>query len=377
MKNVFPLGAINKLTKKYVYPKIANKKDEYTCPECEKDVTLCQGEINIHHFRHKVDSVNPCHRYNYNSTGESQIHKDGKMLLKTLLEEKTPIKIIRKCCSCKEDEENTIPEISETSVIQLEHHFEYNNGKKIADVAYIDDGEIVCLFEICHTHKTLSENRPDDIDWFEIDAKNLIKIANENHLPSLEIQCIRCEKCEECIKAEEKQLKIKELEEKKKFYNECLITEQRLYDKIRWGPTNTEEEKSAIKTCANAIKKYQKKISIIKKELDILTKPILTKEQKLAKLEQEYREQRGDLDYLYQDSRYRFTKNDVEYTLSNHGFDIIHPLKGQKIKMSFNGKVFINGKWWKYNYPRGDLTCDIINWYHNKPINHSYFKNLL
>ncbi len=74
MKNVFPIGAKNKLTGKYVYPKIANKKDEYIWPECEKDVIICQGEIKTHYFRHKVDSVNPCHHYN--STGESQILND-------------------------------------------------------------------------------------------------------------------------------------------------------------------------------------------------------------------------------------------------------------------------------------------------------------
>ena len=46
------LGAINKLTGDYVYPKIANKKDKYICSECNKDLILVQGEIRVHHFRH-------------------------------------------------------------------------------------------------------------------------------------------------------------------------------------------------------------------------------------------------------------------------------------------------------------------------------------
>jgi hypothetical protein len=29
---MIPLGAINKKTREYVYPKIANKKDKYCCP---------------------------------------------------------------------------------------------------------------------------------------------------------------------------------------------------------------------------------------------------------------------------------------------------------------------------------------------------------
>ena len=82
MSQLLSLGAINKLSGEYVYPKIANKKDEYICPECNKDLILCQGEIRVHHFRHKVDSVNPCNHYS-NPT-ETQIHKDAKILLKNL-----------------------------------------------------------------------------------------------------------------------------------------------------------------------------------------------------------------------------------------------------------------------------------------------------
>jgi DNA-directed RNA polymerase subunit RPC12/RpoP len=59
MSQLLSLGAINKLTGEYVYPKIANKKDEYICPECNKDLILVQGDIRVHHCRHKVDSINP------------------------------------------------------------------------------------------------------------------------------------------------------------------------------------------------------------------------------------------------------------------------------------------------------------------------------
>lgn len=201
MTHVLSLGAINKLNGEYVYPKIANKKDEYICPECNKDLILCQGEIRVHHFRHKIDNVNPCHHYS-NPT-ESQIHKDAKILLKNLLKRKISISFIRNCCCCKKNEEYEIPEISETSNIQLEYRFEYN-GVKTADVAYLENGEILCIFEICNTHKTCSENRPEP--WFEIDAETLIKTANDNSLTSLQIPCIRCEKCDACIETEKNNL---------------------------------------------------------------------------------------------------------------------------------------------------------------------------
>lgn len=193
MTNILSLGAINKHTGTYVSPKLANKKDKYICPECNKELILVQGKIRVHHFRHKVDSINPC--YYYSKPTESQIHKDAKLLLKNLLERKIPISFIRNCCCCKNNEEFEIPEITETSVINIEYRFEYN-GVKIADVAYIDNNEILCIFEICNTHKTCSENRPEP--WFEINAETLLKIANGNILTSLQIPCIRCENCDDC-----------------------------------------------------------------------------------------------------------------------------------------------------------------------------------
>ena len=80
------LGAINKITKEYIYPKIANKNDKYICPECNKDLILKQGSIRIHHFAHAKDNQK-CNYYDKPS--ESQIHKDAKMLLKKILEHHT------------------------------------------------------------------------------------------------------------------------------------------------------------------------------------------------------------------------------------------------------------------------------------------------
>ena len=197
MAHVLSLGAINKHTGEYVYPKIANKNDEYICPECNKDLILVKGEIRVHHFRHKVDTKTPCNHYN--KPTETQIHKDAKILLKTLLERKIPISFIRKCCACNGDDKLKPPdEIKDTSFVKLEHRFEFN-GTKIADVACINDGKLCCIFEICNTHKTCNENRPEP--WFEIDAGTLITTANDASSNSLEVPCVRrqmiCNKCRE------------------------------------------------------------------------------------------------------------------------------------------------------------------------------------
>ena len=196
MTHVLSLGAINKHTREYVYPKIANKTDEYICPECNKDLILVKGEVRVHHFRHKVDTKTPCNHYN--KPTETQIHKDAKILLKTLLERKIPISFIRKCCECTGHSIWKLPEIKDNSVIKLEHRFEFN-GPKIADVAWLNDDKLYCIFEICNTHKTRNENRPEP--WFEIDAETLITNANDDSLTLLEVPCIRrqiiCGKCRE------------------------------------------------------------------------------------------------------------------------------------------------------------------------------------
>ena len=192
------LGAINKTTKKYVSPRAANKKDKYICADCNKDVMLCQGQIKAHHFRHFTNKTEiACHYYD--RPNESQIHKDAKLLMKMLLldqDAKNGICLTRQCVTCPIIEMFDIPLINpKKSKIVLEHRFEYNGRSKIADVAYLDKTEIVSIFEICHKHKTRCEDRPEP--WFEIDARTLVEVANQNKWNN-EIPCIRCEKCEDC-----------------------------------------------------------------------------------------------------------------------------------------------------------------------------------
>jgi hypothetical protein len=196
MTHNLSLGAFNKHTGEYVYPRIANKKDEYVCPDCGKDLILCKGEVRIPYFRHTVDSVNPCHHYS--SPNEAQIHKDAKLLLKRLIEERKVKGFNRPCCSCDEVTEFDIPEFGDKTKIEMEFKFNYN-GLKFADVAYISDLELLYIFEICNKHKTRSKDRPEP--WFEIDAETLIHMANDEDLNCpLQIPCIRFEKCYDCHK---------------------------------------------------------------------------------------------------------------------------------------------------------------------------------
>ena len=208
MLHLLPVGAMNKITGEYVYPKIANKQEHYVCPECNKDVIFCNGKIRARYFRHKFD-INPC--FYFDKPNESQTHKNGKLLMQKLIENKTQVTFSRCCNRCNKMDEYKIREIGENSVIKLEYRFEYN-GPKSADVAYLDNGEIVALIEIYHTHKTRSEDRPEP--WFEIHAETLINMANDNNLTCLKIPCIRNETCDECIEKYKKMVIAMERKEK-------------------------------------------------------------------------------------------------------------------------------------------------------------------
>jgi hypothetical protein len=188
------LGGINKNTNTYVLPTLANKKDEYICPDCNQDLILCQGQINVSHFRHFSDKYNHCIRYT--NPSESQIHKDAKRLVQQILQ-KNKVFINRYCCLCNNIEEFEIPYLSDTSIISIEYPFDYDNEQKIADVVYIDNDDIVSIFEIYNTHKTENDCRPEP--WFEFQANdilNSLNIINENVVI---LKCIRKEKCDECI----------------------------------------------------------------------------------------------------------------------------------------------------------------------------------
>jgi uncharacterized protein YkuJ len=310
-KSLISLGAINKISGEYVYPKIANKKDKYVCPDCEKDLILCQGEIKVHHFRHHIESINPCNYYN--SPTESQIHKDAKMLIKVLLEKKIPISFIRNCVCCKCDEETGIPEMTETSSIQLEYRFEYN-GLKIADIAYIDDNELVCIFEICNSHKTHRENRPEP--WFEVDALSLLTLVNKNEYVSLKINCIRREQCDDCIE----KINNNRINELKKIKNN-RINELKKMLEIRNDRSFDDDTAGDFSSMRHMNQQYNHRKSV--------------------------------------NTLICFETENIEYIEGNNVITIFHPISKIKIRRSLiNDKTFYSGKWstnMKFN--------DIIEWY--------------
>jgi hypothetical protein len=221
------MGAINKNTNNYEYPRIANKENKYKCPYCEKNVIFRNGKIKQPHFAHyKSDS--PC--FYYDKPSETQVHKDAKLLMKSLLDNKKNI-VIDKTCNistqvCLPDNIYCDDYYDENTKAVIEHKFYYNNANRSADVALIENDKIKIIFEICYKNKTKEENRPDP--WFEIKADTFINSTNSgeniNEKGEIEIECIREYNCKCCKEKEEyskyiyikflEKLRIKEKEQK-------------------------------------------------------------------------------------------------------------------------------------------------------------------
>jgi len=291
MSNHFSMGAINKETLKYEYPKIASKENKYKCPSCDKDVIFRKGKIKQSHYAHKK-SDNPC--YYYDRPSESQIHKDAKMLMKMLLDNKTNMAFYRKCYNCYKDPEY-ISEIThdtynDITTAIIEYKFQYNNSNRSADVALVENDNIKYIFEICYKNRTREDNRPEP--WVEIDAETFINKINSNeNNGEIEIECKREYKCGFCEE--------KEIYERKQYYN--MLERMRIKEK---------EQENKMCELFNMRKEDERTIQIQRKielerekerlERENLRKQLeLEKEQERKRLVEEYNEKRRkEAEYL-------------------------------------------------------------------------------
>lgn len=288
------MGALNKETNKYEYAKIAIKKNKYMCPECKRDVILKKGEIKAHHFAH-YRTENPCTYYDRPS--ESQIHKDAKMLMKTLLENKRHLCFNRTCKKCKIIQKITVDSYTDNTKIELEYRFQYNNKLQIADVAYLDDG-LKYIFEICYRHKTLSEKRPEP--WVEIDAESFINTANDE---ISEIQCIRNEICKDCKIQEEVAEKIRCEREEEERKNQEELRLARIKREEEWEKGRPERERlQKLKREEEQCRQLEiaKKIKLARIKLDEEWEKARPERERLQKLREEEDFREREIDNLRQ-----------------------------------------------------------------------------
>lgn len=222
------MGATNKRTNEYEYPKIANKIDTYKCPTCDKDVIFRKGKIYQAHFAHKK-SNSPCNYYD--SPSESEVHKHGKLLIQTLLNKKQPIMVYRKCNGCPQNQQMcalnlTSDQYTDDMCAVEEHKFKYNNSYRSADVALLRNNEILVVFEIFHTSKTQEENRPEP--WVEIHATDITDDIPLDQEGRIQLECIRTYQCDKCLLHQKKleYLRQKRIQDEEKNAIERQINEE-------------------------------------------------------------------------------------------------------------------------------------------------------
>lgn len=188
--NRVQLGALSS-TGRYTLPTDADKKDTYRCLECNDPVFVKQGSIRSHHFCHYHDN---CSYYQHAS--ESDIHKNAKLRIKQLLEDRVEVSIQRKCIRCEDVEQMDIPLTSNTSRIinEFAFLFEESMEKGVADVAYLEGDSFVAMIEIYHTHLTEPSRRVEP--WFEVAGKEVLTTPVQDNKAIF--KCIRKERCDEC-----------------------------------------------------------------------------------------------------------------------------------------------------------------------------------
>ena len=281
MSTHFSMGAINKDTSNYEYPKIASKKNKYKCPSCDKDVIFRNGKIKAPHYAHKK-SESQC--FYYDKPTETQIHKDAKMLLKSLLDNKQCIYISKMCKYCKyetiedwcegggEMGEYIDSYYNENTKAVIEYRFHYNNSKRSADVALIEQDKIKYIFEICYKNKTKEENRPEP--WIEIKAADLLNNVNSRNADDdcISIDCIRDYKCDYCIENDKKEYLIKkqkelererqerERQERERQEREYLIKKQKELERERQREIEYQEILETVRQFEREEKEHQREI---------------------------------------------------------------------------------------------------------------------
>ena len=252
----FNQGALDKDSKKFIEPKFAEKRKDYSCPDCKRDVFVKKGEIKIPHFAHKSDPENRC-TYNRNPSIKQQ-HRNAQLKLKEILNNGLKINIRRRClCGICGYINGTIVN-SHLGEGKIEYRFIFNNSPKYADVALIDGDSILCIFEVVDTHYTREEDRPDP--WFEIHANEINNIESDSK--EIVLTCLRQIRSPECIKDEEERIRKKQLEEQQ-------LKEEVERSNKEWRERMEQKYKEQQKRYEESLKKrqeWQEEFELRKKE---------------------------------------------------------------------------------------------------------------
>jgi len=258
--HLLPMGAIIKGTEPPLYktPYEAERGVAYVCPDCKKDLILKKGEILRHHFAHK-SSETPCTYYDRPT--ESQMHKECKHLISSRINKGDDLTIRRKCKNKGCDSEE-LESISGAEAIE-EYPFIHNESHKRADIGILVHDKLNHIIEVCHTHKTREENRPEP--WCEVHASDTVKqLQNITSGKEFSINCIRgLYECISCITQKEKELEIKRLwEAAEKEKKEKELERKRLSEAAERKRIEKEAEEKRIWESTEKERKIKKHVDV-------------------------------------------------------------------------------------------------------------------
>lgn len=223
-------GAIESDTNKFILPQFGLKGITYKCfdKNCKMEVikvgsyTKKDGTKIFDYFRHtKLSDEDECKckRYSRNTKlSDKEIHKEGVMNLNYILDNnKINKRVVRYCPCCLHNKiiDSDIEILQHNERLETEYTFKHNGRNLRADIVRIKDGNIYQIFEIKYSHSTREEDRPSDIEWYEIDAIDINKqLEQMENFDDREIilSCNRINNlCPNCFKNKEKlELEMKE-----------------------------------------------------------------------------------------------------------------------------------------------------------------------
>jgi hypothetical protein len=182
-------GAIEADTNKFILPQFGLKGIHYKCFDktCKMPVIKVASYVRqdgtkiYDYFRHirLTDEECECKRYSRNTRlTDFEIHKEGVMNLNYLLENNQIDKrLVRYCPCCLSDKliNKEVEILQDNERLETEYSFKHNGRNLRADIARLRDGKIFQIYEIKYSHATREEDRPNDIEWYEIDAQDINK----------------------------------------------------------------------------------------------------------------------------------------------------------------------------------------------------------
>lgn len=175
---------------RYTLPRDAVKGGDYICVACNRAVMLRAGQVRRRHFAHMVVAGHPCAFFD--RPGESDVHMSAKLALAQTLRDGTLMSVNGSFSmthgvghpwterrywdnSCGFYRNAIIVRVDPGDQVLTEHRGATPDGKShyVADVAVLRGGAVQYVFEVCHTHPTVTR-RPEP--WFEVDARNLLRL---------------------------------------------------------------------------------------------------------------------------------------------------------------------------------------------------------